>query len=337
MVCTPKHDGTPRRTVDYNVVNIHCPRQTHHTPSPWQLASSIPGGTYKSVLDNWNGYHSVVLSSEQDKDVTTFITPWGRFRYLVAPMGLRCSGDGFTDRMDRIYSDTPRMRRIVDDSLLYDNSVKDQFFRVCQALDTGSNHGAIFNPKKFQFCAREVEYAGLVISDTGVKPPPELFQSIRDFPTPKNITDVRAWFGMVAQVTFAFSELPVMAPFRHLLSTKTPFAWSKELEEAFQLSKEAIIRECEAGVRNFDPGLPTCLATDWSKMGLGFWLCQKHCECQTDRPGCCNTSWQTTYMGSRFCSQAEQRYAPIEEEALAAAWGANKCRYYLLGMKSTSH
>ena len=149
MVCTPKHDGTPRRTVDYNVVNTHCPRQTHHTPSPWLLASSIPGGTYKSVLDNWNGYHSVALSSEQDKDVTTFITPWGRFRYLVAPMGLRCSGDGFTDRMDRIYSDTPRMRRIVDDSLLFDKSVRDQFFRVCQALDTGSNHGAIFNPKKF--------------------------------------------------------------------------------------------------------------------------------------------------------------------------------------------
>ncbi len=39
-------------------------------------------------------------------------------------------------------------------------------------------------------------------------------------------------------------------------------------------------------------------------------------------------------MGSRFCSQAEQRYAPIEGEALAAAWGANKCRYYLLGIKN---
>ena len=151
----------------------------------------------------------------------------------MAPMGLRCSGNGFTDRMDRIYSDNPRMRRIVDDSLLYDNSVKDQFFRVCQALDTGSNHRAIFNPKKFQFCAREVEYAGLVISDTGVKPPPELFQSIRDFPTPRNITDVRAWFGMVARVAFALSELPVMAPFLHLLSSKFPFTWSWELEEVF--------------------------------------------------------------------------------------------------------
>ena len=93
-------------------------------------------------------------------------------------MGLRCSGDSFTDRMDRLYSDTPRMRRIVDDSLLYDNTIQAQFHRVCQVLDTGSNHGAIFNPKKFQFGPREVEYMGLVISDMGVKPPQELFQSI---------------------------------------------------------------------------------------------------------------------------------------------------------------
>ena len=200
-------------------------------------------------------------------------------------------------------------------------------------MELGSNHGAIFNPKKFQFCRREVEYAGLVISDSGVRPPAEMFKCIREFPTPKNITDVRAWFGMVAQVSFAFSELPVMAPFRHLLSSKTPFAWSSELEEAFQQSKRRIIGECVHGVRNFDPQLPTCLATDWSKTGIGFWLCQKHCQCTADQPGCCRDGWQTAYMGSRFCTPTEQRYAPIEGEAMAAAWAANKCRYYLLGMK----
>ena len=333
MVCTPKHDGSPRRTVDYNVVNTHCPRQTHFTPTPWHVACSIPGGVFKSVLDNWNGYHSVPLASEADKDVTTFITPWGRFRYTVAPMGLKPSGDGFTDRMDRIYKDTPRMKRIVDDALLFDKTVAEQFHRVCAALELGSNHGAIFNPKKFQFCRREVEYAGLMISDSGVRPPAEMFKCIREFPTPKNITDVRAWFGMVAQVSFAFSELPVMAPFRHLLSSKTPFAWSSELEEAFQQSKRRIIGECVHGVRNFDPQLPTCLATDWSKTGIGFWLCQKHCQCTADQPGCCRDGWQTAYMGSRFCTPTEQRYAPIEGEAMAAAWAANKCRYYLLGMK----
>ena len=210
------------------------------------------------------------LDSEQDKDVTTFITCWGRFRYTVAPMGLGCSGDGFTDRMDRLFRNTERMKRIVDDSLLYDTTIAEQFRRVCETLELGSNHGAIFNPKKFQFCRREVEYAGLMISDSGVRPPAEMFTAIREFPAPRNITDVHAWFGLVAKVSFAFAQLPVMEPFRHLLSNKTPFAWSAELEQAFQSSKEVIVKECKKGVCNFDPKLPTCLATAWSKTGIGF-------------------------------------------------------------------
>ena len=138
---------------------------------------------------------------------------------------------------------------------------------------------------------------------------------------------------MVAQISYTFSQLSLMDPFRHLLSSKVPFCWSPELEEAFQLSKQEIVRQCEAGVKSFDTSLPTCLATDWSKMGMGFWLCQKHCSCPGKTPGCCSTGWQTVFMGSRFCSQAEQSYAPIEGEALAAAWAARKCRYFLLGLK----
>ena len=115
-----------------------------------------------------------------------------------------------------------------------------------------------------------MDYVGLVLDESGIRPPDDFFDSIRSFPTPVNITDVRAWFGMVAQVAFAFTELPVMEPFRHLLSTKTPFAWSAELEAAFVASKEAIITACVEGVKTFDPSRPTCLATDWSKMGIGY-------------------------------------------------------------------
>ena len=103
MVCMAKHNGSPRHMVDYTAVITHCLRQTHHTPSPWHLASGVPSKTYKTVLDNWNRYHSVGLATEEDKDIKTFITPWGCFRYLVAPQGLICSGNAFTDRMDRIY------------------------------------------------------------------------------------------------------------------------------------------------------------------------------------------------------------------------------------------
>ena len=61
MFTPPKHDGSPRRVVDFQEVNEHCPRQTHHTRSPWQIASSIPPNKCKTVLDAWHGYYSVSI------------------------------------------------------------------------------------------------------------------------------------------------------------------------------------------------------------------------------------------------------------------------------------
>ena len=40
----------------------------------------------KSVLDVWNAYQTVPIKKE-DRDKLTFITPWGRYRYLKAPQG----------------------------------------------------------------------------------------------------------------------------------------------------------------------------------------------------------------------------------------------------------
>ena len=99
MVVAPKTDGTPRRTVDYQKLNSATMRETHHTPTPFNLVSTIPSGKVKTVLDAWNGYHSLSLDHAAKK-ATTFITEWGRYRYCRAPMGYHTSGDAYTRRFD---------------------------------------------------------------------------------------------------------------------------------------------------------------------------------------------------------------------------------------------
>ena len=45
---------------------------------------TVPHNTKNSVLDAWNGYHSVAIR-EEDRHITTFYTKWGRYRYRSAP------------------------------------------------------------------------------------------------------------------------------------------------------------------------------------------------------------------------------------------------------------
>ncbi|CAG2209551.1 unnamed protein product [Mytilus edulis] len=118
-----------------------------------------------------------------------------------------------------------------------------------------------------------------------------------NFPTPTDITGARAWFGLINQGAYAFAMARQMKPFRALLKPSTTFCWTNELDEVFHKSKEIIIQEMKEGVRLFDPARMTCLATDWSVDGIGFFLMQKYCE------------------------------------ALAVVYALHQTRYYVLGCK----
>ena len=111
----------------------------------------------------------------------------------------------------------------------------------------------------------------------------------------------------------------------------SPFARTDQLQQAFTASKSEICQRIKEGVRIFDKNRPTCLATDWSKDGIGYWLFQKHCQCPSREILCCQEGWKVVLVGSRFTHPAESRYAPVEGEALAVADALDKARHFVLG------
>jgi len=84
-------------------------------------------------------------------------------------------------------------------------------------------------------------------------------------------------------------------------------------------------------VEIFDKSKLTCLATNWSRHGIGFWLFQKHCLCPSNDFFCYRHVWQITLVDSRFKHPAESRYAPIKGETLAVADVLDRTRYFVLG------
>ena len=331
MVITPKANGEPRRVVDYQELNKATVREVHYTPSPINLASSVPAGKLKTVLDAWNGYHSLELD-EESKKYTTFITEWGRYRYRRAPQGFHGTGDAYTRRFDDITSDEKRYVRCVDDGLLYDDDIETSFWHTFDHLKHCADNGIVFNRSKFKFAEENVDFAGFEMTMDGFKPSTKTIEGIKKFPTPTSITDVRAWFGLVGYVSYAFSQGKVMQPFRCLLEKQRSFYWDDTLDKLFKESKAEVIRKISQGVCAYDVKKSTCLTTDWSKNGLGFSLTQKHCTCSGPvNPNCGDGHWKIVFAGSKTTNGAQRRYAPIEGECLAAAYGLERCRMFTLG------
>ena len=332
MVLTAKKDGSPRRTVDFSGLNKACKRQTHHTRSPYHLACDIPKNVKKSCYDAWNGYHSVPLE-EKSKQYTKFITTHGAYQYKVCPQGWIASADAYSKRYDDIIKDEEDYVKCIDDVCQWDATVEGCFWKACKFLDTCARNGITLNPSKFVFAQDEVEYLGFVITPDAVKPGPAMIEAIREFPAPTNITEMRSFFGLVNQVSYAFSMKDTMAPFRELLRPSSDFYWDDRLQALFEEAREEVVKKVEKGVTMFEMDRVTCLAPDWSKEGVGFFMFQKYCGCEEIKMGCCKDGWHLVLAGSRFLKPNEKNWATGEGEALGVVYALQKTKYFTLGCK----
>ena len=85
------------------------------------------------------------------RNLTAFITPFGRYRYRRAPQGQSGSGDAYMKRADEITKEVERHCKVVDDALLYYDSIEANFHHTFDYLKVCGYNGITFSCEKFQF------------------------------------------------------------------------------------------------------------------------------------------------------------------------------------------
>ena len=106
------------------------------------------------------------------------------------------AGDAYTHRFDEVIKDIPKKVKCVDGTLLYDSSIEESFYHTWDFLTLCAEKRIVINADKFQFCRDTFTFAGLTMTPTGITPSNDLLSAIKDFPTPKDITGARSWFGL---------------------------------------------------------------------------------------------------------------------------------------------
>ena len=147
---------------------------------------ACPPRKMKSILDAKDGYHSVPLKKGESQAVTEF----GHYRCIGSGQGLICSGDAYTHRFENITSQFTNVVQCVDDSLLLEDDMRSSFDLICRYLSTCSRNRVNFNKQKFRFVEDVVDYVGFTLTPDEIRPAAAMTESIRNFPAPKNITQL---------------------------------------------------------------------------------------------------------------------------------------------------
>ena len=141
----------------------------------------------------------------------------------MAPQGFIASGDAYTQRFDAIIANFEDKVKCVDDTCMWAENILKAFFQTCRWLDLCARHNITLKPSKFQFAEDDADFGGLTVTPDSIKPQQKFLDSIKNFPTPKDITGARAWFGLVNQGSYAFSMAKEMKVFRELLKPTNKF------------------------------------------------------------------------------------------------------------------
>jgi hypothetical protein len=117
LVVVEKPNGKLRICLDPKDLNIAVKRPHYAMPTLEDALAKIPGAKYFSKLDAKSGYWQMTLSTKASF-MTTFNSPFGRYRFLRMPFGLVSAQDEFQRKMDEVFEGVPGVVALVDDLLV---------------------------------------------------------------------------------------------------------------------------------------------------------------------------------------------------------------------------
>ncbi|XP_062542351.1 uncharacterized protein LOC134210318 [Armigeres subalbatus] len=299
-----KDNGDLRMCIDMRRANQAIHRLNHPLPIFEEMLPRIRNARFFSLLDMKESYYHVKLT-ECCRDVTTFITNWGLYRFKRLFFGVNCAPELFQSLMESLLATRPNLIGFIDDFIVFGETEEAHDNALRAVIQRFNELGVQLNHQKCKFKQPEVVFLGHRLSEKGVLPSDDKVRSVLECRPPKTKEELRSFLGLV---TFVSRFLPDLAtanhPLRELVKQSTNYVWNHEHQKAFDLIKQRVGSLDYLGY--YDPSDRTLVVTDASGVGLGAVLIQFK-----------NNEPRVISYGSKSLSEPEMKCPPIEKEALA--------------------
>jgi hypothetical protein len=161
------------------------------------LFDQLGGASIFSKIDLRSGYHQVRIKGE-DIHKTAFRTRYGHYKFVVVPFGLTNAPATFMCLMNNVLSKFLEKFVLVfiDDILIYSKNREEHEEHLRLVLQVLREHQLYAKFSKCDFFQKQIHYLGHVISEEGVAIDPDKIRSMMEWPTPKDVSDIRSFMGL---------------------------------------------------------------------------------------------------------------------------------------------
>jgi len=325
LLAVAKPDNRIRICIDPKPLNKALKRAQYRMPVIDDVLPQLAGAKIFSTVDVKSAFWSIRLDEESSR-LTTFETPFGRYRWCRLPFGISPAPEIFQARMHDALSGLKGVACIADDILIAGageteaEATIDHNRNLRALLNRCREKGIKLNQEKLNLNRPSTIFCGHELTRNGVRPDQRKIAAVLNMPPPSDRQGVLRLLGMATYLAkFCPNFSSVTAPIRTLLQKDNEFCWRPDVHGvAFDELKTLLVNA--PVLTYFDATKKITVQCDASKAGLGSVLL---CD---GRP---------VEYASRAMSPTEESYAQIEKELLSIVFGMERFHTYVYAHQVT--
>ena len=239
MAIGVKKGGGLRICIDPRALNCAMKREHYQLPILEDILPDLTRAKVFSKVDLRHGYWHCTLDKESS-ELTTFATPFGRYRWTRLPFGLSASSEIFQKRLLQALEGLSGVACIADDILIYGigdtkaDAMADHDQNLRRLLERCQEMSIKLNQDKLTLRVDTLDFMGHRLTADGLKPDPTKVEAIVNMEAPKDKSEVQRFCGAVNYLAKFLPKLSnVLEPIRQLTKTDIAWHWMEPQEKAF--------------------------------------------------------------------------------------------------------
>lgn len=267
-----------RMCLDYRQVNKRLVADKLPLPRIEEILDNLGKATCFSKIDLFQGFWQIPLDPAS-RDITSFNTNDGSFRWKVLPFGLNVSPNSFSRMMAIAFAGMPPDKAFlyIDDIIVIGKSEQNHLENLRVVFQTLRQRNLKIHPRKCQFFRPEVTFLGHLCTSKGIFPDPAKRTAIENFPTPYDKDSVRRFVAFANYYRrFVKNFATLTKPMSYLTKKNVLFKWTSECEENFQILKDRLMNPPILAYPDYNKEF--IVTVDASDSGCGGVLSQLHGE-----------------------------------------------------------
>ena len=256
---------------------------------------------------------------------TAFITPFGKYEFLMVPFGLAQAPAYFQLLMNKVLKGLQFAMTYLDDIIIFSENELQHLEHLKIVFSGLREAGLKMKRSKCDFFKSKIHYLGYFISPEGISPLPNKLDCIKHMTAPKDVKEIKQFLGLTGYYRkFVPRFADISRPLTTLTKKDQKFVWTPACQKSFELLKETL---CGAPVLKYaDTSKSYTLYTDTSKFGWAGVLTQSHTTVIDGKST--TTDHPVTFVSGLFRS-SQLNWAALTKEAFAIYMSVKKLSFYL--------